>query len=464
LQTNPVTTGRPHRLLLLAAAVPVILGASIVVGQQTTRSVSATAVALPIGAAAGVVLLAFAYARFEAFVLACLAIRSVVDLARPASDSAGQQQSGMAAAALALVFMATAAIWLLAERRIPGRRPHSAVTIALMVFVAACVLSIPGSGRPILSSAETARILASVLMFIVLERVVTDRARVVRVLAACYCSAIVPITLSVYQGITGNGTLVVDGVSRARGSFVHPNDLAFYSAQLIVMGAAMYPHVGRRTRPALFALMLACSGALLLTYSRGNWLAAMTGVVVVGAIQSRKLIFVLVIVMLVLFLAVPSVAHRVTSVNEQRTARGTAGNTLVWRLDYWRELLAFGTKNPVTGIGMKMTEYSTDSSRPPHNDFLKVYLEAGIIGLIAYLVVLVTLTRAALHAVRTSQSGLARGIAVGFAGCLVALLVESLGGNVVGQVAALWYFFAFAALGSAVPLLAAPTKATDVKV
>jgi O-antigen ligase len=459
-----LANGRPQRVLLLAAAVPVILGASIIVGQQTTRSVSPTAVALPVGAAAGVVLLALAYARFEAFVLACLAIRSVVDLARPASDAADQQQSGMAAAALALLFMVTAAIWLLAERRMPGRRLYSAVTVALVAFVGTCLLSIPGSGRPILSSAETARVLASVLMFIVIERVVTDRSGAVRVLVACYCSAIVPIALSFYQGATGNGTLVVDGVSRARGSFVHPNDLAFYSAQLVVMGAALYPHVSRRIRPALFALLLACSGALLLTYSRGNWLAAMTGLMVVGAIQSRKLIFAIAIVVLVVFLAVPSVAHRITSVNEQRTARGTAGNTLVWRVDYWRELLAFGTKNPVTGIGMKMTEYSTDSSRPPHNDFLKVYLEAGIVGLIAYLAVLVTLARAAFSALRTSQSGLARGIAVGFAGCLASLLVESFGGNVVGQVAALWYFFAFAALGTVVPLLATPAKVVEISV
>jgi O-antigen ligase len=155
----------------------------------------------------------------------------------------------------------------------------------------------------------------------------------------------------------------------------------------------------------------------------------------------------MIVIVLTLFVAVPSVAYRVTSVSEQRTVRGTAGNTLVWRLDYWRELLAFGTKNPVTGIGMKMTEYSTDSSRPPHNDFLKVYLETGTVGLIAYLAALVALTRAAVRALRSNRSGLTRGAAVGFAACLASLAVESLGGNVVSQVAVLWYFFAFAAVG-----------------
>jgi putative inorganic carbon (hco3(-)) transporter len=201
--------------------------------------------------------------------------------------------------------------------------------------------------------------------------------------------------------------------------------------------------------------------ALLLTYSRGNWLAAMVGLGVVSLLQSRKLLVLMVVVILTLLLAMPSVAHRVTSINEQRTARGTAGNTLTWRLDYWRELLAFGTRNPVTGIGMKMTEYSTDSSRPPHNDFLKVYLEAGIVGLIAYLAVLVAMARAAVRALRVSQSGLTRGMAVGFAACLASLVVESFGGNVVAQVAALWYFFAFAAVGTAVPIIAADQAAPE---
>jgi O-antigen ligase len=78
-----------------------------------------------------------------------------------------------------------------------------------------------------------------------------------------------------------------------------------------------------------------------------------------------------------------------------------------------------------------------------------VYLETGILGLAAYLAVLAALARAAAKALRTSPSGLGRGVAVGFAACLAAMVVESIGGNVVGQVAALWYFFAFAAVGSA---------------
>jgi putative inorganic carbon (hco3(-)) transporter len=117
-------------------------------------------------------------------------------------------------------------------------------------------------------------------------------------------------------------------------------------------------------------------------------------------------------------------------------------------------LLAFGPTNPVSGLGMKMSEYTTDSSRPPHNDFLKVYIEAGVIGLITYLGVLVTLLRAGAKALRASQSGLSRGVAVGFMACLAALVVESLGGNMVGQVAAIWYFFAFAAVGAVAHVLA----------
>jgi putative inorganic carbon (hco3(-)) transporter len=149
-------------------------------------------------------------------------------------------------------------------------------------------------------------------------------------------------------------------------------------------------------------------------------------------------------------LLVPSARERIGDLGEGRTRRGTAGNSLVWRTDYWRQVASLGTHSPVTGIGLDMTEYAGASSRPPHNDFLRVFVEMGAVGVVAYLGFLGALAATARRALRTAPSGIQRGLAVAFTGCLVAAVVNSVGGNLLGQVVLLWYLFAFAAVAAAI--------------
>jgi putative inorganic carbon (HCO3(-)) transporter len=108
-------------------------------------------------------------------------------------------------------------------------------------------------------------------------------------------------------------------------------------------------------------------------------------------------------------------------------------------------------RNPVTGIGPNMTQHQTAEAKKPHNDVLRAYVETGVVGLLAYLVMVFLLLHTARLALRRAPPGsLERGIAVGFAGCAVAFVAVSLASNVISNVVTLWYFVAFAAAASAV--------------
>jgi putative inorganic carbon (hco3(-)) transporter len=112
-------------------------------------------------------------------------------------------------------------------------------------------------------------------------------------------------------------------------------------------------------------------------------------------------------------------------------------------------VLPLANSSPVTGIGLTSTQFATDEAKQPHNDFVRAYVETGLIGLGAYLAVLVALVALGLRAVRVSPPGtLDRGVAVGFLGCAVAFVAVSLAANVLSNVVLLWYLFAFAAAAS----------------
>jgi putative inorganic carbon (hco3(-)) transporter len=109
-------------------------------------------------------------------------------------------------------------------------------------------------------------------------------------------------------------------------------------------------------------------------------------------------------------------------------------------------VLPLADRNPVTGIGLDMTQYQTSAAKQPHSDFIRAYVETGILGLAAYLALLVAMVRAGRRAIRvTAPATFDRGIAVGFLGCAIGYITASLAANIVSNVVTLWYLAAFAA-------------------
>ena len=131
---------------------------------------------------------------------------------------------------------------------------------------------------------------------------------------------------------------------------------------------------------------------------------------------------------------------------EQVAGRPETGNSLQWRINYWTKVLPLANQNPVTGIGLNMTQYQTSAAKQPHNDFIRAYVETGLVGLAAYVMVHFFLLRNAVLAVQRSARGsLENGVAAGALGCAVAFLIGSLGSNMMSNVVSLWYLVAFSA-------------------
>jgi O-antigen ligase len=450
---DPGPDRSPHRpapatqLLLAVVALVVAVPLSLVV---LDRGLDALVVLG--GAVGGLLLAALAYVRFEWFILAALLIRAGLDALEGGSGVLEPQSgsSGVAASALGLLFIGAAVVWLVASRRSGRPVADSTLSRTILVLVVACLLSVATSPERFASVSEAARILGAVLMFVVLESLLVNRHQAGRVIVACFASAVLPLIAAGYQIATGQGVIQPDGLSRVRGTFLHPNSLALYLGFLLLLSLALYRHVGPRTRLLLIAFAAVAAPALVLTYSRGVWLGTAVGVLTIGLIQSRRALVVMGIAVVLLALAVPSILGRLTDLEESRSLAGTPGNSLVWRWEYWQTTLELAKANPVTGIGLNMTERSTREGKVTHNEFLRSQVEMGLVGLLAYAGFVVALVVTARRALAARVVGASRGIAVGFTGCVAAFVVVSLGANLLSQLAVMWYFFAIAAAAVAV--------------
>ena len=447
-------------LLLVGVFMVAAAGLSVRTGLTVAGGGSKFALLLPLAVPAVLVLAGVALRRFEWFVLLLLAVRASLDSMKLSAPPAGVVRAGSdssppvhgldPAAVVAVGFILAGVLWAASRRSVAGPAYPPPLERALCLLIGIWSISVIDSQLPLTSLLEAIRIFAVVLMLIVLDRLLTDPARVRVVLVAAFASAAIPLLVAAFQAISTHGRFEAGGFSRIRATFVHPNPFAIYLTFIIVMGVAVIPHVRGWARLSLGVVLAGSAVGLLLTYTRTAWLCTVLGLVLIGLLQHRRLLGFLFLGGLLILLAVPSVTARFSDLSTEQRASGTSGNSLIWRFNYWTEALPLARHNPATGIGLKMVQLNTDEQKAPHNDFVRAYVETGILGFLAYLWLLVALVRTAWAAVVRTRAGFDRGVAVGFAACVAAFLTMSLVSNIVSQVVLLWYFFAFAASAIAV--------------
>lgn len=447
---------------VIAVAAVVIVALAVESAVEAALGGNKLLLIIPIGAFAGLGMVALGVVNFENFVFTTIAIRASLDITKPQAGNAGAPGVGTAAAsgldpagALAILFILVSFFWLLTRMR-EGRKspPMSIHRACLILFAIAGFLSVIDSGSPSISLLEALRVSAVVTMLAVLEVMLVDREKVKKLIAAIYVSSLVPVGYTIFNVLTHHAQFSSGGFARYEGTFSQPNPFAIYLTMLIVMGAAIFPHLTQKRKIAMSALLLCCLVCLYYTFTRSAWIACVVGLFAVAIMGRRKaLLAVMVGGIMVSLVAVPTILQRFADLGTSTSAAGYASNSLSWRFDYWSQVLPLANKDPVTGIGLKMSSFETSQQKEPHNDFLRAYVETGIIGTIAYLALLISMglvARQAMKFTRLRMWTYERSIAVGFASCVIAFVIISVVSNVITEVIVLWYYVAFAAAAYAI--------------
>jgi len=439
------TAGRAREQSCIVAAGLTAFLVAVAVATQMIASASLTATILPLGVVGIAAVAAALYWRFELFVLGCLVVRASLDISKSGRslEDSGPDIPGL----LALVFLVSSFVWLWGCWRAGTLRRLSPLLKASVTFLAAAAISIAASISIGTSLTLLAKITAAVAMLWVLENLIHDEASARRVLVAAALATALPISLGLVQLVTGQGQIRENGFGRILGTFVHPNPYAIFLAVAVVMAVALIPHLQGRPRAAAVVVLVVGGIALLGTYTRGSWIAAAIGAVVVGILQSKRTLLVLIVVAAAAAIVSPTAVARFTELapNQSYETRG-GGNSVSWRGEAWSSAIRLARESPVIGIGLDMVRIRSDEAQPPHNDWVRAYSETGLLGLLAFGGLVIAFARTAIVAVRRAPQGIWRGFAVGYAGMLVALLSLTFSANVISQVVILWYVFALSAV------------------
>lgn len=441
--------------LLTAALAFVVIAAAVVSGLSVAGG-DKKLVVLPLAAVLGLALAVLACTRYAAFVLLLLGLRSSIDaLAFNSADAASASGSAVVdrginpSSLLGVLFLLASLLWLAGRYYSGTHIKISRLSGWLLAFWLAGVVSLVGSSHVQAGLTESLRIMAVVMMFVVLEQLITSRTAMLQVLVAAFMSLLIPLGYTLYGFLLGNpASEEKSGLTRILGTFSQSNSYARYLTFMIIFGVAIYPHIKGRYRTALQISLTLSVIFLLLTLTLTAILAGIAGLILVGTLARRQgLVLGFVVVIVAAVFAVPGLSSRVSTVQSQpQVANQPQGNTLAWRFNYWADVLPLANANPVTGIGVGATTYETDAAKQPHNDFLRAYVETGLVGLTMYVGMLISLVTLCRRAIRRSVRGtFNHAIAVGALASSVTVIIESMASNVITNSVALWYLMAFVA-------------------
>lgn len=214
-------------------------------------------------------------------------------------------------------------------------------------------------------------------------------------LHAIILSALLPILLGLYQFFFGIGFVDADvSVARIFGTFSHPNIFSLYLFSLLVVTVLYFllpgiQHDTKRKKYAYF-LLAVFSLLLLLTFTRVAWITAFIFGATLLFARSKMTLIPAILLPLVLYFASPTFQDRV-----QESLSPDPDSSIVWRQNLWHDTILKTTQDDRRIIGFGMSTFPLVSetlrgenvgSHDPHNDFVRFFVEGGYIGLLVYVV------------------------------------------------------------------------------
>ncbi|MFA5961083.1 MAG: O-antigen ligase family protein [Parcubacteria group bacterium] len=265
-----------------------------------------------------------------------------------------------------------------------------------LIFLALITLSILFSIDIPASLYEIIRIMSIFLIFVSIFIVVKIEKDYNNLAYSIIYSAIIPFLFATYQLVTGTGLGGTEGIeSRLFGTFSHPNPFASFVFIVLVVAIFFFTQE-KLPRQKLFLGTMIVWGIFLLiqTYCRGAWLAFLIFLFILTAIKYPKALLGLIFTMLFIFSVSETIQNRVEDIYNP-----PADSSVRWRFAQWERMSGLFLKKPLTGYGIGTetvafeNEFGYNAGNPyTHNDFLRVALETGILGAIAYFfLIMVTL-------------------------------------------------------------------------
>lgn len=354
-----------------------------------------------------------------------------------------------------LVLVAVAIGWIAKVVTTRAYPPVTGISVAFVLYILALIASVWNAVNRGAWAGETYRWLTAALVYVIASQSIRRRSDLLAVLAATSSAVIACGIVALIQVMNHSGppSFTVNGVTRAFGAFGEPNPFAAYfeiaALPLIGFLAALgFDRFWSKNRMLFIALAAPSAFGLsgvYLTHSRGGAIGALAGLLSIGLLVDRRsraaLLFSAGLLALALVISGSSgaIVNRIEPLGGdwRGSAQVTPSNFSVEeRVAHWGAALKMWEQHPIIGIGAGNFNDNFRRDTPvwrfriprghAHNGYLQAAAQAGTVGLIAYLSLLIASLAQAGRCLRIASNPLERGIAIGTIAATVVVMAHGM--------------------------------------
>jgi len=271
---------------------------------------------------------------------------------------------------------------------------------AYLAFIAFCALGLPLSTGKLIGLRHLLHQCTFFALYILSVTILDTRRKNRMMIGALVISTAIPLIMGAYQLFAAAGLDDPTGLIRIYGTASHPNGYAVYLLTMTLFLFVLFLNAESIVRKAVFLVCMALvSCSLILTCTRSAWIGCFLGIVILTLASVtiragkavRSLAAALVTEAAIVVCLFPLIRERLLEL--VTFGMGSLG----WRTGMWQAGLAEFARAPLTGHGIGSSlvffERLYGSTLGPHNDFLKLLIESGIVGFVMYGAILWALMR-----------------------------------------------------------------------
>jgi O-antigen ligase len=296
--------------------------------------------------------------------------------------------------------------------------------------------------------AELARLLSAALIFYASFIIVENNRDLSALIKVIIASAMIPSLVAVYQYFTKTGlTIPFEGVNnRVFGTFAHPNLLAFYLLLALSLCFVVFLVSNKKKIPTiLYGLTtILYLTTLAFTYTRSAWLGLVLIVVLLGLTRYRKFLLIALFALAISYFSIEQINTRVQSFSSKDPS-----SSIEWRLQLWQDSFKYFLERPVLGYGIGTSNEVILNNRGPlagstdaHDDYLRVALDAGIVGLIAFSFLIINLLITLINLYRRQDKPRLKTLSFVILTLTIGFYLISFGDNIITNTALQWSLWA----------------------
>ena len=223
--------------------------------------------------------------------------------------------------------------------------------------------------------------------------------------------------------------LIGTNVIRSFSTFAHANAFAGYLVMTCILSMSLYLHSNQKNsrKYLLFASVIQLL-ALLLTFSRGGWIAfSFASFIMLTIIFRRRKARLMLVMGVIIFLIIVSsyfapgqFSNRLTSVTDASEQSEIISRSLRWKT-FFKMIL----EHPILGKGEAISEEYTQM-QTPHNLYLDLAITKGIPALFIFLTFVIAIVIRSIYLYNQLTDRFLKGLLLGIGCCLIGLLTHGL--------------------------------------